>query len=639
MRDDLKKRQSQIEQEQDPRQKVDLMIELGFAMWGSDTENAVQTVLKAGDLAKSINYTRGIAHCRMGQGFLALFETRYNEALQINYETVPLFEEIEDHDGIAWACSQRGVIFRSIGEFDQAIQAFMEGMNALKASTDQTSNAHRRNKAWLYSGLAGVYTDLKEYESALKYYQDSLDIFNQIKFISGQSVALSGIGKIYQNWHQYDQALAHHFQALELSRIDESDPSISRAYADIGSCYEQLEDYDKALEYHFKSLQIRRQIQYRNAIITNLLHIGRIYLKKDEFEKAESHLIQGLTESEAIGVKPKICMAYQLMSQLSEKRGEWTRALSYHKRFYEMEKVVYSEEAASRIRNLKATFQIEAAQKEAEIYRLKNVELAQALEQLQEMQGQLVMQEKMASLGNLVAGIAHEVNNPIGAVNSTTDVSSRALQKIRQVLQETDDIETLRQNRVFQRAMNMLEENIQITATASQRVVNIVRSLKRFARLDEAELQLSDIHEGIESTLTLLSHELKNRVEVLKNFGDIPLVRCYANQLNQVFMNVLVNAIHAISNGSEDSQKGRIVITTARVDDHVEIKFADNGKGIPQDRLKQIFDPGFTTKSRGVGTGLGLSISYNIIQKHHGQITVQSEVGQGTEFIVSLPLS
>ena len=162
--------------------------------------------------------------------------------------------------------------------------------------------------------------------------------------------------------------------------------------------------------------------------------------------------------------------------------------------------------------------------------------------------------------------------------------------------------------------------------------MTIVGSLRRFARLDEAELDEVDLREGIENTLTLVQHELRNRVEVERDYGDIPRVKCYPNQLNQVFMNLLVNASHAIEG------QGSIAIKTRPQGDNVLIEFTDSGRGIPQENLKRIFDPGFTTKGSGVGTGLGLSIVYRIVQEHQGSIDVESEVGKGTTFRLLLPI-
>jgi two-component system NtrC family sensor kinase len=174
--------------------------------------------------------------------------------------------------------------------------------------------------------------------------------------------------------------------------------------------------------------------------------------------------------------------------------------------------------------------------------------------------------------------------------------------------------------------------NNAITITASERITTIVQSLKNFARLDEAELQQADVREGIDSTLTLLHHVMKGRVEVIKEYGEVAPILCYPNQLNQVFMNLLANAAEAIEGN------GTITISTAQVGTEIQVKIADSGGGIPAEIRERIFDPGITTKGRGVGTGLGLSISYNIVHDHQGRFEVQSKEGVGSEFTIVLPV-
>mgnify|MGYP004470476761 FL=1 len=252
----------------------------------------------------------------------------------------------------------------------------------------------------------------------------------------------------------------------------------------------------------------------------------------------------------------------------------------------------------------------------AELYQ-KNIqtvkELKSAMKELKETQIQLINSEKMASLGQLVAGVAHEINTPVASIKSNNGIVAKLLDSI-------DDADL----------KEMLSDINEIDKEAVNRISNIVTSLKKFVRLDEAELQEADINKELDLTLELIRHETKNRIEIVRNYGEIPAIKCFPNMLNQVFTNILINACQAIEG------KGKIIITTEYRDKKLVVKIKDNGKGIPQNQLSKIFSAGFTTKGVGVGTGLGLAICTKIIEKHKGEITVNSEIGKGSEFVITI---
>ncbi len=262
----------------------------------------------------------------------------------------------------------------------------------------------------------------------------------------------------------------------------------------------------------------------------------------------------------------------------------------------------------------------------------RNQELEQTLRELKETQDQLVIREKMVSLGNLVAGVAHEVNTPLGVLRSNNDTLSRGLGKIGQLLDEPSAQGELRNADKVQDVLQKMSSLIKFNAIASERMINIVTSLRTFARLDRADEDEVDIHEGLESTLTLIHNQLKDRVTVHKDYGELPLVRCNPSQLNQVYMNLLVNAGQAIEG------QGEIRLKTYTTEDAVVVEITDSGEGIAAENVNRVFDPGFTTRGVKVGTALGLSIVRRILDEHNGKIEVESKLGEGSTFRVSLPI-
>jgi signal transduction histidine kinase len=275
-----------------------------------------------------------------------------------------------------------------------------------------------------------------------------------------------------------------------------------------------------------------------------------------------------------------------------------------------------------------------------------HTELEKTHRELQASHQQLLQSEKLAAIGQLAAGVAHEINNPVGYIYSNLNTLQDYVGKLIEILNlyeaieaptsidsDTMDLLTAMKTRID---LDYLKQDVLNLIRESQegitRVKGIVQDLKDFSHINEAEWQWADLHRGLDSTLNIVNNEIKYRADVIKEYGELPEVECLASQLNQVFMNLLVNAAHAIK------EYGIITIRTGHENDKVWIAISDTGSGIEAEHMKKIFDPFFTTKAVGTGTGLGLSLSYGIMQKHGGSIKVNSEVGKGSTFTLQLPV-
>jgi signal transduction histidine kinase len=272
--------------------------------------------------------------------------------------------------------------------------------------------------------------------------------------------------------------------------------------------------------------------------------------------------------------------------------------------------------------------------------------VAKQMHEINQAQAQLIQSEKMSGLGLMVAGIAHEINNPVNFIYANVDHVNnytKSLLELVHLYQQHYPQPVLEiQTKIEEIELDFLSGDflkiISSMQMGTERIQQIICSLRNFSRLDESEMKQVNIHEGIDSTLLILNYRLKQKIEIIKEYGNLPLIECYPAQLNQVFMNILSNGIDALLENVKAS-KPQIRIQTNRIGfDKVEIRIYDNGAGIPSKIKNKIFDPFFTTKPVGKGTGMGLAICYKILEKHRGKIEVISEVGQGTEFVVTLPI-
>lgn len=279
----------------------------------------------------------------------------------------------------------------------------------------------------------------------------------------------------------------------------------------------------------------------------------------------------------------------------------------------------------------------------------KNQELEKAYSELKSAQSQLLQQEKMASIGQLAAGVAHEINNPTGFIMSNMNSLSKYSGRIKDFIafqtetlqsalkdlpNQKDYLERLEEKRKttkFDHIMDDIDNLINESIDGAERIKRIVTDLKGFSRIDEAEYKPSDINAGLERTINLLWNELKYKASIKKEYGNVPKIKCNAGQLQQVFMNILLNALQSIE------KQGEIKVRTWHEADNIFISISDTGCGIPADKINRIFEPFFTTKEVGQGTGLGLSIVYDIISKHNGDIKVDSNSGIGTTFTIRIP--
>lgn len=589
---------------------------------------------RAFPIADQLGYEKGKAYSLLYTGASQWFTSDLDEALKNLHKAKSVFVSLDDEEGRMKTLTFEACVYRSMGDYDQSYLDLRRCVEFFRKCRSTFWEAVALMSLGMTCEQIGDNKGVRQHNRRLI----KIATEPEQQWMVGR--ALDGIGTIYYNLGQYKKAIEYYEKSL--TKFRNHVVGKARALNDLGMAHQQLDDAKKASHYYHESLRIRQEIGQREAQCTCLFNLGKLSLAAGEAEKALGYFKPALAIALAVGAKPRISQAHENLSHTYEMTSDIANALRHHKLFHKINEEASSEQSSTRAKNLRTRLELDKAEKVAEVERLKNLKLSEKndelkhlLNELQRAQTQLVQAEKMAALGKLVAGVAHEMNSPIGASTSSIDISKRCIAKIMDMVQACNSFEQLKSGDRLEKLLGSLLTNNDVVSKANERISKIIKSLRIFSNLDEAVFQKADIHEGLDSTITLLETELDGKIRIIKQYGELQPIACYPGELNQVFLNLLTNSVEAIS---RTDSEGEIIVQTCLEDKHVCIKISDCGIGISAEKIKTLFDLGFTQKRTRVKAGMGLFISQNIIQKHKGKITVESKVNKGTTFTIVLPL-
>jgi len=569
--------------------------------------------------------------------------------------------------------------------YDESIRLFEKSLNFNKKLNNENGIA------MINSNLALINTDKQNFEEALKYFEKTLAIRKSNNEVVGIISAHINISVVLNRLKKTDEAIKHLHEALNYAREMNDAGQMKSCYGMLSETYEKAGNVEKSLYYYnyyrsFHELVINEKIKKSEAKLEN--EQLRAVIAETEKEKKELELLLvdkklketkenlAVSESENKDLVKNLSRAeleYRFLKNKAgldniiaeEKIKKTQRIITYSLivlafivailvlLFIYSRKIKNKNKTLS-YKNIAIQQQREELNESYEEIKTINEELSKknkklyvAMEKLKETQMQLVQSEKMASLGLLTAGIAHEINNPVNFIFTGVNSLQNDFKDIDIVLKEIDKlspgsenlkekiekIQKLKKEYYFNDAYDAIYETISDIQTGSERTIEIVKGLRNFSRADKGDWVLADIHEGIEASLLLLKSKYKNRIKLIKNYDEtLPFIECLPGKLNQALLNVINNAIDAIP------KKGFIKIITIWVKSYIFVHIKDSGSGISSEIKDHIFEPFYTTKEVGKGVGLGLSITYGIIKDHNGDISLESELGKGTEFIIKLPV-
>jgi len=673
------------------KQMISALNIQGASFWvQSNYAKAIDYYTQSLVISEEIGDKNGITNALNNIGIVLFDQGNYPSAIDHYTNSLAISEEIGDKNGITNSLNNIGIIYKNWGDYTKAIDYYTRSL----IINEEIEN--KRGIAASLNNIGIVYKNQGVYSKAIDYYTRSLAISEEIGYYKGISACLNNIGDIYSEQSNYTSAIDYYTRSLAINKEIGFKNGISSCLNKIGDIHIKQGDYANAINYHSNSLTIRKEIGDQKGIAQSLNSFGLIYNELGNYTSGIKYNSRSLRIAQELGAIAETRNAANALYKSFKAKGRNKLALTMYELYNSTRDSIDSEENQREVirQEYKYTYEKKAAidsianlkqQKIQELklqksntqryalggglillfvflvllygrYRiikkqkttilLQNSEIESSFSKLKSTQSQLIQSEKMASLGVLTTGIAHEINNPVNFISVGTNNLSKDYKAILQIveaqnelLEEYDSkeekhkyIRELKKTNYFEDLLQSIPQTIEDINEGVHRTAEIINGLKIYAHPDTEELINADIHLGIESTVLLLNSKFVHRIEVITDFDNsLGRIKCHLGKLNQVFMNLLDNAITAIEG------EGTITIKTRVKEQQLFISFADSGEGIAQDILPKIFDPFFTTREIGFGTGLGLSICAGIIANHKGTIEVISEVGKGTEFVIMLP--
>lgn len=613
----------------DSIERADLLTDLARQVAMGDIPRGMALNDESLAMSKRLSYDRGIRYATYHAGFGEYLKSEHEKAMATLLEAERMMQAGDDVAGLGLVQGIMGNVHLSLGDYERSLDSLFKGLKAHRAVGDDL------HEAWLLHGIGGCYHEMGDHARALQYHSEALEQFEVLDLDVGRARALVGIGIVYQAQQDYDKALEHQKRSLAGFRKGENEFGESRALNDMGVTLQAQGDFVTARKHHERALELRKKFGNRQAVSTSLINLGKLLLAEGDVAAARDHVEQALVIAEEIAAKPRIFQSHLALSDIHAALGDPATALKHYKLYEQVKEKVAGDLANSRLINLQVGFEMEKADREAEISRLKNVELKEKNSQLEVLlnelhttQAQLIQSEKMSALGSLVAGLLHEFNTPLGAITGISDVTDRCVSRIRSLVTESDS--ELLSNDKFAQALEIMESNQKVTQMATGRIGQITKSLQGFTRLDAASLEPADLNLALEQTLTLLEHNFRGRVEIVREFTEVEPVLADMREMNHVFMTLLQNA------GESIAESGQVRVRTADDGDRVRVEISDTGSGMNDETTSQIFEPTFAPTGERIKAGLGLVAAASIVENNGGEIKAESILGEGTTFRIWL---
>ncbi len=634
----------------DPRAFVDALIDVYDNLSSSDARNSLVLADEILRVSREIGYDRGEAIGLLASGFVHYLWQRNREAFAFILEAQPRLDALEGEVMAQARCATvLAGLHTTMGNYQKALEHGHEALSII----DHIKPCEWHG--WPNYMLGEAYRAMGELGRARQYFGAAYEIFTSNNIPTGIARALIGLGGVCRQEGDLESSEQHFLEARALSELRGDSISMARILSDLAILRRLTGDYEESRRLFEESLAIRREKTTGLIVATCLIDLGQLFCETDRPDEAIERLTEALEISSAHEHAPRMHAAHEWLSDAYAKKGDLEKALQHHKEFQRIKEEVMGADATSRLQNLEISLEAAAAQKEAEMIRAhntelqaKNTELARLLKELRDAQEMLIQSEKMASLGQLTAGIAHEIKNPLNFVNNFSAMTKDLADEL------TEEIVGHRDEVVRSIEQQILELASEINANAERilehgrRAGQIVNGMLVHTRQSGGKKTEVDVNELVSNSLDLAYHgflvnhqgcKVIIEQQLAEDAGSFNVIE---DEIARVFTNIMNNAFYAVREQVEtlgEEFVPRVSVTTARRGGMIEVSVSDNGSGISDEVKKKVFEPFFTTKPTGSGTGLGLSQSYEIVSKRHGgTLTVKDAIGGGATFVVSIPV-
>jgi two-component system, NtrC family, sensor kinase len=554
-------------------------------------------------------------------------------------------------------CYQVGVTYKHLGDFERAIDYLYRSLTIAREINYELMTAYAINV------IGSIYFENKDYVQALDHYKDGLSIRQASGDKWGEAGSLDNIGFTYFKLGNFDQAIHYCSQSLNISQSTSDKRGQANALLHLAEIYKQANNNEQAINCSYKSLQIRKESGDKRGEAEILLFLADLYKSRsghNDNDEVLNRLSGALKIAEEIKALDLLSKTEFYLYEFFKQKGDFENALKHLDLHINLEKELHKNTVSQKVLNLEVSHKAEETKKEAEAIRLRNEELTKLNKEIEEQkkkleetlvelkatQAQLIQSEKMASLGELTAGIAHEIQHPLNFVNNFSEENTELIEELQEQLKtgRTDEAITL---------SNDIKDNEEKIVFHGKRADAIVKGMLQHSRTSSGVKEPTDINALADEYLRLAYHGLRAKDKsfnaIMKTDYDetIGNINIVPQDIGRVILNLITNAFYAAplpppaDGGFKESDykhEPTVWLSTKKVGDKVLISVRDNGNGIPQKVLDKIFQPFFTTKPTGQGTGLGLSLSYDIVKTHGGEIKVESKDGEGAEFAIQLPI-